>query len=149
MIKDIKDIAKKHGCSLIYLFGSQADKGKRYLDGEDIGHETSSDLDIAIAFEIPPGEPLKSYVDLYKSFSEIFDPFEIDLVFMHEVATLLQYEIIKGVRIYEKEGPLADEFEEGIAKRAGDLLFKRKIFDSEIMEAIEDGYFEFEYSPNP
>jgi hypothetical protein len=52
------------------------------------------------------------------------------------------------VRIYEKESPLADEFEEGIAKRAGDLFFKRKIFYSDVMEAIEDGYFEFEYSPD-
>lgn len=34
-------------------------------------------------------------------------------------------------------------------KRAEDLLFKKRVFDKEVMEAIEDGYFEFEYSPHP
>ncbi len=67
---------------------------------------------------------------------------------MHEVSTLFQYEIINGVRIYEKDELLADEFEEGVMKSAEDLLYKKRIFNSEIMEAIEDGYFEFEYSPN-
>lgn len=66
---------------------------------------------------------------------------------MHEVNTLFQYEIIKGVRVYEKDEFLTDEFEEGIMKQAEDLLFKKRIFDSEILEAIEDGYSEFEYSP--
>ena len=67
---------------------------------------------------------------------------------MHEMDTLFQYEIIKGIRIYEKDELYADDFEEGIMKRAEDLIFKRRILNNEIMEAIEDGYFEFEYSPN-
>jgi len=68
---------------------------------------------------------------------------------MHEVNPLLQYEIIKGRRIYERDEFSADEFEERIMKMAEDLSFKKKIFDKDIMEAIENGYFEFEYSPNP
>ena len=31
---------------------------------------------------------------------------------------------------------------------AEDLQFKKKIFDEEVMEAIENGYFELEYRPN-
>jgi hypothetical protein len=59
---------------------------------------------------------------------------------------LFQYEIIKGERIYEKDSHSTDEFEEEIVKRAGDLMFKKKILDREIMETVEDGYIEFEYS---
>jgi hypothetical protein len=66
---------------------------------------------------------------------------------MHEVDTLFQYEIIKGVRIYEKDEFFADEFEEMIMKKAEDLVFKRRILIKEILEAIKDGYFEFGYSP--
>jgi uncharacterized protein len=146
---DILSVAKRYGIVLIYLFGSQADNGKRYLEGKDVMPDAFSDLDVAIAFENPPAEAIEIYGILFKEISEIFDPFHIDLVFMHEVNTLLQHEIIKGVRIYAKDEFYADEFEESIMKRAEDLLFKKRILDNEIMEAIENGYFEFEYSPNP
>ncbi|MBI5187627.1 MAG: nucleotidyltransferase domain-containing protein [Nitrospirae bacterium] len=146
---DIKAIAERYGITLIYLFGSQADKGRRYLEGEDVRLDAFSDLDVAVTFENPPTEAIKIYGVIYKEISEIFDPFNIDLIFMHEVGALFQYEIIKGVRVYEKDRHLTDEFEEGIMKRAEDLLFKKRIFDDEVMEAIEDGYIEFEYNPNP
>jgi hypothetical protein len=42
----------------------------------------------------------------------------------------------------------ADEFEERIMKKAEDLLFKKRIFDKEIMEAMQDGYVEFKYNAN-
>ncbi|MEK6682076.1 MAG: nucleotidyltransferase domain-containing protein [Nitrospirota bacterium] len=149
MKKGITDIAERFGCILIYLFGSQAGKGKGFLEGEDAAPDPFSDLDVAVAFENPPTEAMKIYGEMYKEISMLFEPFNIDLVFMHEMSALFQYEIIKGIRIYEKDEHVADEFEEEVMKRAEDMLFKKKIFDSEVMEAIEDGYSEFEYSPNP
>jgi predicted nucleotidyltransferase len=146
---DIRTLANRHGIVLIYLFGSQADNGKSYIEGEDVIADAFSDLDVAIAFENSPAEAIETYGILFKEISEIFDPFHIDLVFMHEVNTLFQYEITMGVRIYTKDELYADELEESIMKRAEDLLFKKRILDNEIMEAIENGYFEFEYSPNP
>lgn len=147
MKKDIINIAQEFDCIIIYFLGSQADKGRRYLEGEAVMPDAFSDLDVAVAFSKPPTEPIEIYGDMYKKLSKILDPFNIDLVFMHEVSTLFKYEIIKGVRIYEKDEFLADEFEEGIMKQAEDLAFKKRIFDREILEAIEDGYIEFEYSP--
>ncbi len=111
-----------------------------YLNAEDI-----SDLDLAVSFKSIPSDPMKIYGVLYKELSEVFEPFSIDLVFMHEVDTLFQYEIIKGIRIFEKAESLADEVEEMIMKRAEDLAFKKRIMNREILEAIEDGYIEFEY----
>lgn len=143
----IRNIAKKYGIALIYLFGSQAENGARYLAGDHKGVEDLSDLDVAVAFENIPAKAIKIYGTLYKEFSEIFAPFYIDLVFMHEVETLFQYEIIKGERIFEKDEFLTDEFEEKIMKMAEDLAFKQRIMNREILEAIEDGYFEFEYNP--
>ena len=143
----LEELAIRYGISAIYLFGSQADTGKKYVDSEEVTPDRFSDLDVAVAFEIPPQEVIKTYGELYKDISILFDPFNIDLVFMHEVNTLFQFEIIKGVRIYEKNTTQADEFEENIMKRAEDLSFKKRVFDKEVMEAIKDGYFEFEYSP--
>jgi predicted nucleotidyltransferase len=126
-----------------------AETGSRYLDDKGVLPDVSSDLDVAIAFETHPVDTIGAYGILFKEISEIFDPFSIDLIFMHEVSPLFQYEIIKGIRIYERDEFSADEFEERIMKMAEDLSFKKKIFDNDVMEAIENGYFEFEYSPNP
>jgi len=145
--RKIRNIAKKYGIAIIYLFGSQAENGARYLAGDNIGVEDLSDLDVAVSFVNIPSQAMKIYGALYKELSEIFVPFYIDLVFMHEVETLFQYEIIKGERIFEKDEFLTDEHEERIMKMAEDLAFKRRIMNREILEAIEDGYFEFEYNP--
>jgi uncharacterized protein len=146
---DIRTLAEENNLLLIYLFGSQAEKGRKYLQGEDIEPDEFSDLDIAVAFEKPPSKAMMTYGILYREFSKTFDPFTIDLVFMHEQNILFQYEILKGARIYEKDESFADEFEEMIMKRSEDLSFKKRVFHNEIMEAMKDGYFEFEYSANP
>lgn len=141
-------LAEAYDLSLIYLFGSQAIPGIQYLKGIEIVPDEMSDLDIAVAFQNPPVLPMETYGHLYRDAGKIFDPFDIDLIFMHEVNILLQYEIIKGVRIYEADEFLADQFEEKIMKLAADLIIKKRIMDREIMEAIEDGYFQFEYTPH-
>ncbi|MBE0461829.1 MAG: nucleotidyltransferase domain-containing protein [Candidatus Aminicenantes bacterium] len=146
--QEIKNIAEKYGIALIYLFGSQAENGARYFKGDNINPEDLSDLDLAVSFKDVPSHPMKIYGALYKELSEVFEPFYIDLVFMHEVEILFQYEIIKGIRIFEKDESLADEFEEMIMKRAEDLAFKKTMLNREILEAIEDGYIEFEYRPD-
>jgi len=143
----IKSLAERYGITLVYLFGSQAVKGQKFLNGKDTAPEERSDLDIAVAFKDIPSEPLKTYGELYKELSEIFEPFIVDLVFIHEVDTLMQYEIVRGERVYEFDILHADEFEENVMKRAEDLTFKKKIFNREVLEAIENGYFTFEYSP--
>jgi uncharacterized protein YutE (UPF0331/DUF86 family)/predicted nucleotidyltransferase len=136
-VAEIRKIAEKYGIAFIYLFGTQAEKGARYLKGAEIRTDEFSDLDVAVAFEIPPSYPIKIYGELYKDFSKVFDPFSLDLIFMHEVDTLFQYEIIKGVRIFEKDEFHSDKFEEMIMKKAEDLAFKRRILIKEIeYEAI-------------
>jgi predicted nucleotidyltransferase len=144
----IQTVASAYDLSLIYLFGSQAISGNQYLQGFKVVPDEMSDLDIAVAFRNSPVLLMETYGHLYRDLGKIFDPFDIDLIFVHEVDILLQYEIIKGVRIYEGDESLADQFEERIMKLAGDLLVKKQIMNREIMEAIEDGYFQFEYNPH-
>ncbi|MGB7297088.1 MAG: nucleotidyltransferase domain-containing protein [Candidatus Aminicenantales bacterium] len=145
---EIRKLAEEYGIILVYLFGSQAEKGAKYLQGAKIRPEEFSDLDVAVAFENPPSNAVKIYGRLYKDLSEVFDCFSVDLIFTHEVDTLFQYEIIKGMRIFEKDASSADEFEERIMKMAEDLAFKKRILNKEILEAIKDGYFEFGYNPS-
>ena len=78
-----------YNVSLMYLFGSQAERGLHYLEGADVHPALNSDLDIAVAFRNPPVLSMESYGRLYRKADEIFHPFDIDLVFMHEVDILL------------------------------------------------------------
>jgi len=148
MKSDIRKVADTFDCMLIYLFGSQAAAGKQYLEGKEVRPSPFSDLDVAVAFQEPPREPLDVYGKLYKELSEIFEPFSVDLVFMHELNPLFQFEIIKGILIHEKDEDMTYEFEERVMKQAGDLYFKKRGFDDDVMEAIEHGYIEFEYIPH-
>ena len=147
--KRIEAIARKYGILTLYFFGSESEKGRVYLEGGRITPDPFSDLDVAVAFEKAPPEPMETYGHLYREISDIFEPFKVDLLFMQEVSTLFKYEILRGIRIYSKDGFDADEFEEGIMKRSQDLLFKKRSFDRDIMEAVEDVYIEFEYHPDP
>lgn len=62
----LNEIAEKHKISIIYLFGSQAETGKKYLEGEKLTPERYSDLDVAVLFEKIPENPIKTYGELYK-----------------------------------------------------------------------------------
>ena len=86
----------------------------------------------------------KLYGNLYYDLSIIFEPFNIDIVFLHEANSLLKFEIIKGPCIYTLDEKFADEYEENVMKFASDLSFKRKMFEEYFLEALENGYFEIE-----
>lgn len=147
MKRRLQEIAENYGIALIYLFGSRAKEGKEYLEGKSIVTDLKSDLDIAVVFKNIEYIDVKIYASIYKDLSLLFDKFEIDLIFMHEHSPLFQYEIIKGYKVYSADDEFADSFEESIIKQAEDLAFKRDEFYKDIMEAIEDGYIEFEYNP--
>ncbi len=149
MRADLNSLAERYNIALIYLFGSRSDEGARYLEEGAIPAGNGSDLDIAVLFRQSSSNPMDLYGSLFRAFSQIFEPFSVDLIFLHEVDTLFRFEVIRGTRVYANETEQADFFEEDIMRRAEDLLFKRKVMNEEIMEAIADGYFQFEYQPGP
>jgi len=136
------EIARRHGAGLVYLFGSQAEAGSRHLRGGEAAPEAGSDLDIGIVFVSPPPSAVPVYGDLYAELTGLFEPFTVDLVFLHEVSSLFRYEAILGECAYAASDAFQEEFEERTMKEAADLKFKKRIFDQEVLEAIRDGYFE-------
>ena len=137
-------VFKKNEITLAYLFGSQRDAGLNYLYGEKAIIDETSDLDIGILMKTPPLSMYKFYGSIYSDVATIFDPFNIDIVFLHEVNFLLKFEIIKGHRIYAADEKFADDYEENVMRFASDLSFKRKISEEDFLEALKNGYFEIE-----
>jgi predicted nucleotidyltransferase len=138
-------IFRRHGVKIAYLFGSQKQRGIEFLQGIPVEAEKGSDLDIGIVFEKLPDNPFLPYGELYAELIDIFEPFDIDLVFLQETDSLFQYEAIRGEVIYYEDQDFLDEYEELIMKKAGDLAYKREEFERDFLEAIKDGYFEIEH----
>ena len=138
-------VFEKLGVRLAYLFGSQQEKGKQYLEEASEIPPDPSDLDIGLLLKDSPATTYERFGALYFELSKIFAPFKVDIIFLHEVHSLLKFEIIKGFRVYAENEQVADDFEDMVMKFASDLAVKRRIFEPDFMEAIEHGHFEIEY----
>ena len=86
----------------------------------------------------------KLHGNLYVLLSDIFQPFNIDIIYLHEVDALLQFEIISGQQIFSANEEQLDDYEELVMKKAADLNFISKRYQKEFYEAIADGYSEIE-----
>lgn len=142
---ELQEIFKKRRVLLAYLFGSNQEAGLRFLDGLPFEKQQTSDLDVGLL--IPPSSETmyETYGNLYLELSRVFKPFDIDIVLLHEVHSLLKYEIISGHRIYAEDEQFADDYEDLVVKFASDLAVKRRMFEPDFAKAIEDGHFEIKH----
>jgi hypothetical protein len=76
---------------------------------------------------------------------ELVSPFKADLLFLHEADHLIQLEVIKGINIYAQSEEFRESYEEKVMMFASDELEIFKLNEKDMFEAIENGYFEFEY----
>jgi hypothetical protein len=76
---------------------------------------------------------------------DLVSPFKADLLFLHEVDHLIQLEAIKGINVYSIDEDFKDDYEEKVLMFASDELEIFKLNEKDLFEAIDNGYFEFEY----
>lgn len=142
----IHEICKRYNIALCYLFGSQAETGFAILQGREVKIlDPESDIDFAVLFVKPPEDTLKAYAVLSLELQELVSPFKADLLFLHEVDHLIQLEAIKGINVYSISDSFRESYEEKVMSFASDELEVFKLNEKDMFEAIEDGYFEFEY----
>ncbi len=145
VLDKLNTIFKRYGVKIAYFFGSQKEKGIEFLRGGPVESGKVSDLDIGVVFEKLPDKAFLLYGEIYAELVDIFEPFNIDLVFLQETDSLFQYDAIKGEVIYCEDQDFLDEYEELVMKKAEDLAYKRKEFERDFLEAIKDGYFKIEH----
>ncbi|MEW6408688.1 MAG: nucleotidyltransferase domain-containing protein [Nitrospirota bacterium] len=145
-MKKINEICERYNIALCYIFGSQAETGKALIDGKCVElTDTESDIDFAVLFKKPPDNTLKTYAIISLELQELVAPFRADLLFLHEVDHLIQLEAIKGICIYSITDEFREAYEEKVVMLASDELEIFKLNEKDMFEAIENGYFEFEY----
>ena len=148
-MEKIDEICKKYNIALCYLFGSRQNEGKAILYGEQVEVvDIESDIDFAVLFMKPPGNALETYASLSVDLQDIVSPFRADLLFLHEVDHLIQLEAINGINIYAINNGFREAYEEKVMMFASDELEIFKLNEKDLFEAIENGYFEFEYKAN-
>ena len=140
----LKEIFIKKGVKAAYLFGSQKDAGRAFIEGKEknILSGGLSDLDIGVVLGVDRSEYLTVYGDIYVELAIFFEPFEIDLVILNEATPFFQYDVIRGELIYCEDEDFLDRYEERVMKIASDIIFKNREFEKDFLEAIKDGYFE-------
>jgi len=107
--------------------------------------DTESDIDFGVLFVYLPEDPLATYAHLSLELQDLVSPFRADLLFLHEVDHLIQLEVIRGICICSLNEGLREEYEEKVMMMASDELQIFKLNENDLFEAIDDGYFEFEY----
>jgi len=145
-MEELKKICSKYNVALCYLFGSQAEIGRSLLEGRKLEiTDAESDIDFAVLFEERPVRSLDIYAALSLDIQDLVTPFKADLLFLHEVDHLIQLEAVGGTCIYSADESLREEYEEKVMMFAADELEIFKLNENDMFEAIESGYFEFEY----
>lgn len=148
-MKKIEQICKRYNISLCYIFGSQKEKGLAIMEGKEVNIiDPESDIDFAVQFVSPPQNPLETYAYLSLDLQDIASPFKADILFLHEVDHLIQLEVIKGINIYCINEVIREDYEEKVMMFASDELEIFKLNEKDLFEAIDNGYFEFEYKAN-
>jgi hypothetical protein len=145
-MNNVEKICKSHRIVLCYLFGSQVEIGKEILEGKSSNpSDPEADLDFAVLFEERPIDALNTYARISLEFQSLVSPFKADLLFLHEVDHLIQLEAIKGVCLYAADDVFREEYEERVMMFAADELEVFRRNEKDLFEAIDHGYFDFEY----
>jgi predicted nucleotidyltransferase len=113
-------ICREHGILAVYLFGSRADDGLRLLAGDTVDPE-GSDLDVGVAFR-DPEVPFRTLGLLQVDFEDLFEPLRVDLVPLHRVDPIFQFNAIDGHRIAAPDSTSADFYELQVMSEASELL---------------------------
>ena len=88
---------------------------------------------------------LEVYGSLSLDLQDLVSPFKADLLFLHEVDHLIQLEAIKGLNVYSVTDQYRDAYEEKAMMFASDELEIFKLNETDLLGAIDNGYFEFKY----
>ncbi|MBN2059413.1 MAG: hypothetical protein JW882_03255 [Deltaproteobacteria bacterium] len=120
----LNQLADRFGLDIIYAFGSNAKKVADMLDKDAPGLNISKSSDVDIGVRPAFGKELtvREKVNLSMELEDLFSVNRVDLVVIPEADPFLAANIIRGERIYARDGYQADEYDLYILRRAGDLI---------------------------
>lgn len=138
--EEIAEVSRAFSLDLVFLFGSQKDRGLSLLQGNPVdAQDPLADLDIGVVFApgaFPP-QPYKVFGTLYADLQEIFRPLKVDLVFLEETESTFQFEAIRGACVFCRDQEILENYIERVLRRASDWHYTRKKIDQEFLARTE------------
>ena len=119
----LESLAQEFNLDIIYAFGSRAREVADALASEGQAlPESLSDVDIGV--KPLPGQDLtvSDKVVIAQRIEDELDVSRVDLVCLPEADPFLAANVIRGERLYARDGHRADEYDLYILRRAGDCL---------------------------
>jgi hypothetical protein len=118
----LKEICEQFGISILYVFGSQAENVRQWVEGQiDRLPDGPADVDIGVKGIAGERWSVRKKVDLAGAMEVFFGCPRVDLVFLQEADPFLAAEIIRGERLFSRDEYEADEYDLYVLRRAGDL----------------------------
>lgn len=136
----LKEICRRYGVVLLYIFGSQQEAGLALLAGEKrVPPDQLTDIDVGVVIKdgLPPAyERAKLYARLYNELEDLFRPFRLDLVLLQENHSVFQAEAVaRGKCVYAESDELKDEYEMSVLRRAADFRWVlEKFYEEKLLE---------------
>lgn len=110
----------------VYLFGS-------YLENP----ANARDIDLAVLTKDNKSSPVNLYMELYPSLAEIFNPLDVDLLFLQNASLPLSFEIIsQGKVIYSSNEDNRTDYEYYISGRYMDFKYHLDKGYQELYETV-------------
>ncbi|MBW2359032.1 MAG: hypothetical protein JRF21_10210 [Deltaproteobacteria bacterium] len=121
--KKLNQIAEMFEISIIYAFGSHSKAVVEWLacDHSELSISPLSDVDIGVKPSSAKVLSIKEKVHLAIALEDFFSVSRVDLVVIPEVDPFMAANVIRGERIFAKNGFEADEYDLYVLRRAGDL----------------------------
>ncbi len=119
-VQQLQKICEQFSLEILYVFGSRAEDGRRFVFEDQPMPPSASDLDIGVL----PAQPLsvRQKVELTIALEDFFGVNRVDLVVLPEADPFLAANIVRGKRLYERDSYRADNYDLYILRRAGDLI---------------------------
>ena len=140
---ELEQLCLRHGLALVYLFGSQAERGARLFAGEANGpSDALADLDVGVVTLDPlppPSERAQFYAALFNDLEDLVKPFPLDLVLLEENHSVFQLEALKGICLYQASEERREAYEMDILRRAADFAPVLDLFHREALEEFGVG----------
>jgi uncharacterized protein len=111
-----------HEIEALYSFGSRAEEILHWLDGDALlSGSAASDVDIGVKPVPERRLDMREKATMMVQLEDLFGVRRVDLVVLPEADPFLAANVMRGERLYVRDGRLADEYELYLLRRAGDL----------------------------
>ena len=143
MSSEFTRICEKHEIALVYAFGSQQEKILHVLGktGCVLESDPMADADLGVVFRFPFGDietHHKLYAAVFNDLEDLVKPFPLDLVFLQQCHSVMQFEAIKGHCLYQVTEDFRDGFEMNVLRRLPDFRRMLNEYNAERLES-QDG----------